>query len=139
MADGVSEGRESVRTAAASKRCSPFFDLLTALVALGVLVVTGCVDSRAADREAGRRLLAQYRCGSCHRIPGVEAAIGDVAVPLEHFGQRSYIAGRVPNTPDHLVRWLVRPDALVPGTTMPDLGVSEQDARRMAAYLGALE
>jgi cytochrome c2 len=138
MADAVSGGRESVRTAVAGKRCTPSFDLLTVLVALGV-VVTGCVDSRAADREAGRRLLAQYSCGSCHRIPGVEAAIGDVAVPLAHFGQRSYIAGRVPNTSDHLVRWLMRPDALVPGTTMPDLGVSEQDARRMAAYLGALE
>ncbi len=137
MADGVIDGRESLRTVLAGKRCSSSFDLITLLVV--ALLLAGCVDPPAADREAGRRLLAQYPCGRCHRIPGVEAATGDVAVPLERFGRRSYIAGRIPNTPEHLVTWLIRPDALVPGTTMPDLGVSEQDARRMAAYLGALK
>lgn len=91
-----------------------------------------------ADREAGRRLLAQYQCGRCHRIPGVEAATGDLAVPLDRLGRRAYLAGRVPNTPRLLAAWLVRPDALVPGTAMPDLGVSDEHARLMAGYLGTL-
>jgi cytochrome c len=95
-------------------------------------------DPTPGDLEAGRRLLAQYQCGRCHRIPGVEAATGDLAVPLDRLGRRAYLAGRVPNTPRLLAAWLVRPDALVPGTAMPDLGVSDAQARLMAGYLGSL-
>jgi cytochrome c2 len=58
-------------------------------------------------------------------------------VTLESFGRRSYIAGRVPNRPELLQRWLIEPASLVPGTAMPAMGVSKADARDMAAYLGA--
>lgn len=105
-----------------------------------LLLPAGCDGPGAGgEAEAGRRLLSHYQCGRCHRIPGVDAAIGDVAVPLDRFGRRSYIAGRVPNTPDRLAAWLVRPEALVPGTAMPNLGVTDDDARRMARYLGSLQ
>lgn len=86
----------------------------------------------------GQALTARYHCGSCHRIPGVPAARGTLAVTLEDFGRRSYIAGRVANTPEMLARWLHQPQAVVPGTLMPDLGVSRADAHDMAAYLGTL-
>jgi cytochrome c len=92
-----------------------------------------------ADAEQGLRLLTQYQCGSCHAIPGVPAARGVNGPSLQAFGQRSYIAGRVPNFPDALAQWIVAPAALVPGTTMPSMGVSPEDARHMAAYLGKLE
>ena len=55
--------------------------------------------------------------------------------PLADFWQRSYIAGRFPNLPEPLVAWIVNPPALVPGTRMPVMGVSEADARHMAAAL----
>ena len=48
---------------------------------------------------------------------------------------RTYVAGQVPNTPDFLVRWLEAPQAIEPGTAMPDLGVTPKDARDIAAYL----
>jgi cytochrome c1 len=89
----------------------------------------------AAD---GRRLLAQYQCGSCHTIPGVEGAAGRLAVTLEAVGARSYIAGRWPNTDANLARWIVDPASMVPGTAMPAMGVSEEDARAIAAYLREL-
>ena len=92
-----------------------------------------------AQRERGRLLLAQYQCGSCHTIPDVQAARGRIGPTLAAFGRRSYIAGQVPNGPDALVRWIVAPAAVVPGTTMPAMGVSPDDARDMAAYLLALE
>jgi cytochrome c len=102
----------------------------------------GCGDppSKAglADAERGRRLLAQYQCGSCHMIPGVEAAHGRLAVTLESFGRRSYIAGHVPNRDDLLARWIIDPPSLVPGTLMPSMGVSSGDARDIAAYLRGL-
>lgn len=90
------------------------------------------------DARLGKALLAQYQCGACHQIEGVATARGQLAPPLDSFGRRSYIAGSVPNTPEALARWLVDPPALKPGTTMPALGVSEQDARHMAAYLYSL-
>jgi cytochrome c len=100
---------------------------------------TGSASAGSGDASRGERLLAQYHCGSCHTIPGVAAARGRVAVTLESFGPRSYIAGRIPNTPELLVQWLQDPASLVPGTTMPDMGVSGGDAKDMAAYLGTLD
>jgi len=89
--------------------------------------------------ERGRSLLAQYQCGSCHAIPEVPAARGRTGPTLAAFGRRSYIAGQVPNRPEQLARWIVAPAELVPGTTMPAMGVSPADARDMAAYLLSLE
>lgn len=120
---------------------------LLALLVLAPLFV-GCTPresgpafdhASSAQLERGRLLLAQYQCGSCHTIPDVQAARGRMGPALAAFGRRSYIAGHVPNGSDHLARWIVAPAALVPGTLMPAMGVSPDDARDMAAYLLALE
>ncbi len=84
---------------------------------------------------AGRRLLEAYQCGACHRIHGVSGAQGTQGPALLQWGQRSYIAGRVPNTQPLLAAWLVQPAQLVPGTPMPSMGVTPQHAQQMAAYL----
>lgn len=91
------------------------------------------------NAELGRRLIEQYQCGACHAIPGVAAAGGSAGPPLEGFGKRSYIAGRFANMPEALVHWLIDPPAHKPGTTMPNLGLSETEARHMAAYLYTLQ
>lgn len=91
------------------------------------------------DVARGQRLMGHYQCGSCHTIPEVQASDGRRGPTLEAFGRRSYIAGRVVNSPDTLQRWLQDPHSLVPETTMPDLGVPAVDARDMAAYLMSLE
>ena len=93
----------------------------------------------SATVERGRALLSQYQCGSCHAIPGVASARGQVAQPLVAWSQRSYIAGRMPNRPDVLARWIAAPQALVPGTLMPGMGVPAADAQAMAAYLFTLK
>ncbi|MGJ9417128.1 c-type cytochrome [Massilia sp. CMS3.1] len=87
------------------------------------------------DPAQGQRLMAQYQCTACHAIPEVPGAAGNAGPPLELFGRRSYIAGGIPNTPQQLTRWLDNPQAVKPGTAMPDLGVSPEEARHMAAYL----
>ncbi|MBK6593365.1 MAG: c-type cytochrome [Burkholderiales bacterium] len=94
-------------------------------------------DRQQAAR--GKLLLAQYQCGSCHVIPGVAASRGPVGPSLKAFSRRSYIAGNVPNQPTALALWLVDPQALIPATTMPAMGVSPNDARSMAAYLHTLQ
>lgn len=91
------------------------------------------------DVARGRLLLAQYQCGSCHRIPGVDSARGMTGPALDSFGRRSYVAGFLPNYPDALVRWIVDPPAVKAGTAMPAMGVSADDARHMAAYLYSLK
>ncbi len=88
-----------------------------------------------ADWRAGRAALARYDCGVCHAIPGVQGARGAVGPPLDGFGSRAYIAGFIPNQPQWLTAWLQNPPALAPNTVMPNMGVSSNDARDMAAYL----
>jgi cytochrome c2 len=83
----------------------------------------------------GKDLIEHYGCGACHVIPGIRDAQGTVGPPLTAWGRRTYIAGQVPNTPDFLVRWLEAPQAIEPGTAMPNLGVTPKDARDIAAYL----
>jgi cytochrome c2 len=90
------------------------------------------------DPERGREVMAGYGCGSCHTIPGVAGANTSVGPPLIEFAYRQYIAGQLPNTPDNLVAWLMDPQAIEPGTVMPNMGVTEDDARDMAAYLATL-
>jgi cytochrome c1 len=71
-------------------------------------------------------------------IPGVRDARGLVAPPLMMFGRRTFIAGEVPNTPENLVRWIQSPQSIEAGTAMPALGLTEQQARDVAAYLYTL-
>jgi cytochrome c2 len=115
---------------------------LALCVALSLLA--GCERNEATaprvaggDPVRGRALMAQYQCGACHAIPDVAAARGTDGPSLADFGQRSYIAGHIPNLPEPLVAWIVNPPAMVPGTRMPVMGVSEADARHMAAALYA--
>ena len=87
------------------------------------------------DAARGRLLLHQYGCDACHDIPGVAGLGGAVGPPLERVGSRVYLAGMLPNTPEHMVRWIRNPEAVKPGTAMPDAHVSEADATDMVAYL----
>ena len=90
------------------------------------------------DPARGRAQIVAYGCGSCHVIPGVSGASGLVGPPLTQFAHRAFIAGEVPNNSEFLVRWISVPQSIEPGTAMPNLGVSEAQARDIAAYLYTL-
>ncbi len=87
---------------------------------------------------AGRQLFQKYGCGSCHVIAGVPKATGKVGPPLTDIGERAYVAGVLPNTPENLVNWIQHPQRILPGNDMPDLSVKLSDAKNMAAYLYSL-
>jgi cytochrome c1 len=91
--------------------------------------------STGGDAVAGTAAIAKFGCGSCHVIPGVERARGLVGPPLTDFARRTYIAGNVYNTAPNLEAWIRLPDSVEPGTVMPTLGVSQEEARDIAAYL----
>lgn len=94
-------------------------------------------DARPGDPARGHEAIRQYGCPTCHRIPGVTGAATDVGPSLEGIGRRSYLGGVVLNTFENLQRWIREPQAFAPRSAMPDMGVSEVDARDIAAYLYA--
>ncbi|MGR3502549.1 c-type cytochrome [Pseudaestuariivita sp.] len=99
---------------------------------------TAQLQVRGADAAQGPALMVAYGCGSCHVIPGVSGARGTVGPSLTRFGERAYIAGILPNGPGTLTNWLINPPLYAPQTAMPDMGITQEDAEDMAAYLLAL-
>ena len=107
-----------------------------------VLTLAGCSENsmgRAPRSSKSERsvpeLMVQYGCPACHMIPRVPGAVGQVGPSLAGLGQRSYLAGTLPNTPENIVLWIMHPQHLRPGTAMPEMGVSEQDAHRIQIFL----
>lgn len=66
---------------------------------------------------------------------GPNAPVGPA---LEGIARRSMLAGVLPNSPVNMARWIREPQKVNPGSGMPDLGVTERDARDIAAYLATL-
>jgi cytochrome c1 len=88
--------------------------------------------------QDGKQLIQSFGCGSCHTIPGIHTAQGVVGPPLMFFARRTMIAGELPNSPENLVRWIENPAAVEPKTAMPNLGVTDEQARDIASYLYTL-
>lgn len=116
--------------------------VLAAVAGLVALAATGCGGSATRIDVGGGAKASRapaeftaYGCGSCHTIAGVSGANADIGPKLADFADRRYIAGRLPNTVADLIRWIRSPQQVDPGNVMPDLNVSEQDARDIAAYL----
>jgi cytochrome c len=125
--------------------------ILARVAALAVLIIAGAawIDARkdreqfearvmaitGGDVSRGRGLFQFYGCGACHAVSGVPQAQGRVGPPLDGFGSRAVIAGKLSNTPANLESWIVDPQAVTPGTAMPRLGVRRGDARDLSAFL----
>ncbi len=90
------------------------------------------------EPERGRSLIHAYGCGTCHVIEGIRGARGTVGPPLVDYAERRLLAGVLPNAPRYLVPWLMDPPSLDPQTGMPALGLTEPEARHIAAYLYTL-
>jgi len=93
---------------------------------------------RNSAMTRGRTLIAERNCGTCHTIPGVAGATGTVAAPLSRFAQRTFVAGVIPNTHENLAAWIANPQSIDPKTAMPNLGITPDESRDMAAYLESL-
>jgi cytochrome c len=97
------------------------------------------VQITGGDPDRAAAAVRKYGCGSCHTIPGIDGANAVVGPPLNSFSRRSYIAGHLSNNPDLLIRWIRHPHSFKQETAMPEMGVGEQDARDIAAYLYTLQ
>ncbi|MFC0208801.1 c-type cytochrome [Chelativorans intermedius] len=118
----------------------------TVVVALASLALAACDSTEllkaqrvaGADPKAGRSVIAAVECGACHTIPGVRGANGIVGPPLTGFGNRQLIAGIAPNTPDILSQWVRDAPSIDPETGMPQMPITADQARDVAAYLYTL-
>ncbi|KAA0687974.1 cytochrome C [Neorhizobium sp. P12A] len=115
---------------------------------LGALIITNTVrDSETktaaavaltgGDPARAPALFRRYGCSGCHTIPSIPGADGQTGPPLTGFSKRIYIAGVLQNRSDNLVAWIVSPQTFSPQTAMPNTGISEKDAKDLAAYFYA--
>ncbi len=157
-ASGTAEGKLAAKTTAQrsirrvrATRPTParsIREICAVLLLPFLLSVASCSDRGDAatapaagggDAARGRAEIAAVGCGSCHMIPGITAAKGLVGPPLDHMGRRIFLAGLLRNTPDNMTRWIENPQKIVPGNAMPDMGLSQEQARDITAYLYTLQ
>lgn len=92
-----------------------------------------------ADPAEGLKLIERHGCAACHVIPGVRWPQGRTGGSLAGVGARPMIAGRLPNQPDVMTRFVRDAPSLLPDTGMPPMPLSESEARDVAAYLYTLD
>ena len=118
---------------------------VASLLAILAAAATACANGDGRVRRwtggeayRGKAHIRRYGCSSCHSIPGVPGADGLVGPSLDHVASRAYIAGRLPNNPENLMRFIAHPHSVERETAMPEMGIPEQDVRDIAAYLYTL-
>jgi hypothetical protein len=109
-------------------RAAPFLVL--------ALIFGGC---RRPQHENARALMHQYGCPACHVIPGLRGAEGTVGPPLTAVSRRTYLAGRIANTPENMTKWIMNPKEIDERTAMPYMGISRENAQEIVRYLSTLE
>lgn len=92
--------------------------------------------SIVGNPEIGRRLFVTTGCAGCHTTYGIPEAKGIAGPILTNVVLRPTLAGEtIPMTPQNMTRWLIEPSALKPGTTMPGVGLTLEEAQHITAYL----
>ncbi len=121
--------------------------MLCGLALLGAVVAGGywlsdrknrsdvAIAMTGGNPSAGPDQMRRFGCAGCHTISGVRGADGKVGPSLDDLRSRVFIAGGLPNTPDNLVKWIVTPQSFAPHSAMPATGISEAQARDIAAFL----
>ena len=96
------------------------------------------VAGQGPDYATGEKLFQAKGCVACHALYAVNAPKGMIGPNLANVGARSYIAaGTLKNTDENMARWIQNPQAIKKGVLMPNLGVTEPEARALVAFLRA--
>lgn len=133
-------------------QCAEFCGLQHAFMALDVVAVPppefdawADAQRRPAQEPAdavtrhGRDLFLTGSCMMCHAVQGT-SALARVAPDLTHVATRARLAaGRLPNTPEALARWIRDPQKIKPGVNMPAHPLPDGDLAALVAYLETLK
>ena len=117
------------------------------LLAILVLLGAACTQQEpksepkpdAGNPARGKQLVSQYGCASCHVIPGIDGPRGEVGPSLEHVAVRQLIALKLPNNLPNMMEYLQNPQLAGAQNVMPNLGMTPEEARDIAAYLYTLK
>jgi mono/diheme cytochrome c family protein len=86
-------------------------------------------DQAAKLAETGKRLyLNKYGCNACHRVGDAGGVVGPA---LDRAGFRL--------NSTWVYRWIKYPQSMKPDTRMPNLGLSDSDAKAVTMYLSTLK
>ncbi len=88
--------------------------------------------------ELAKQVIAGH-CGLCHTVPGVVQAQGRVGPNLAGIGKQQVLAGRLPNSRGNMLLWITHAQTISPGTAMPDIPLTPQQANAVADYLYSLD
>lgn len=103
-----------------------------------ILVPLALAACSGANRATDAKSLISTSCGSCHIVPGVPGANGNVGPPLIGIGNRQVIAGYFTNNHQNMVQWITRAQSMLPNNAMPDTNLTPEQANRVADYLSTL-
>ncbi|HEX6160941.1 MAG TPA: c-type cytochrome [Thermoanaerobaculia bacterium] len=134
------------------------FRALTAVLAITALLACNPKEEKLPDQQPfgttagagaaagggnaqkGLALIGQYGCNTCHIIPGVEGPQGTLGPSLAKTGsQGTIVGGKVAITPTVLAQYIQDPASIYPQSTMPPLGMPDNEAQDIAAYLLTLK
>ncbi len=84
----------------------------------------------------GQKLFLTKGCVGCHSLQASNAPKGMIGPNLANVGARTWIAaGTLPNTDENLTRWIRNPQQWKQGVVMPNLGITEDEAKALVAFL----
>jgi cytochrome c len=90
--------------------------------------------------EQGKQVAIRYGCGVCHIIPGLPEATGVLGPSLAGVASRPAISeGVVQNTPANLTQYILKPGSMNPQSRMPPMGLNNEEAEAVTAFLLTLE
>ena len=99
---------------------------------------TPAPEPATASQQRGYEVFMDSGCGGCHAIAGTEAE-GRYGPSLTRFATRETIAaGAAPNERGYLGGWVVNPQSLKPGSTMPPMQVPAEGMGDLLDYLESL-
>lgn len=117
--------------------------LILVLIVAGCGILTSSQDARVEEAGGnvarGEDLVRSHGCVACHSVPGMASVQDGYGPNLDGFANNRLIAGAVDNDPDTLIQFLMAPQSMVPGSAMPTLGLTEDEARDIASWLYTLD
>jgi cytochrome c oxidase subunit 2 len=95
-------------------------------------------EPQDALEQHGKDVFLTHPCVMCHAISGTTAG-SHIGPDLTHFASRGEIAaGLLPNNAGSLAGWILDPQRMKPGTTMPPNNLSGEDLEALVTYLESL-
>ncbi len=139
-------------TATYSGLCSEFCGAQHAWMRIDVVAQTmkdynNWVKANAAAAAApadslslkGYQIFQGATCANCHKIDGTNAN-GNIGPNLTHlFSRKKMLAGMLPVSEDNLYKWISHPQAIKPGSKMPDFIFSKDTLNALVHYMTQLK